>query len=78
MSEINDIEEIPEGNFSISLKFIKKKQRSELSITPKYKDGTYYKGYFCEGINSDIKLITCKDKSIITLVPYVSPSFSNG
>ena len=31
----------------------------------KYKNGTYYKGYFRGGINTDLKLITCKDKIVI-------------
>ena len=44
---------------------IKKYQRSEPNITAKYKDGTYHKGYFCGGSNSDLKLITYKDKKII-------------
>ena len=43
MSEINDIEEIPEGTFPINLKFIKTYQRLEPSIITKYKDGTYQK-----------------------------------
>ena len=39
VSEINDTKEIPEGTFPINLKFIQKYQRSEPSITAKYKDG---------------------------------------
>ena len=31
----------------------------------KYKDGTYHKGYFREGINIDISLITCDDNIVI-------------
>ena len=65
MSEINDIEEIPEGTFPINLKFIKTYQRLEPSIITKYKDGTYQKGSFCGGSNFDLKLITCKDKIVI-------------
>ena len=37
LSEINDFEEISEGNFPINLKLIKKCQRSEPSILAKYK-----------------------------------------
>ena len=62
MSEINDIEEIPEGTFPINLKLIQNHQWSEPSITAKYKDGKYHKGYFRGLSNTDLKLITCKDK----------------
>ena len=62
VSEINDIGEIPEGTFPINLKLIQKCQRAEPSITAKYKDGTYHKGYFRRGSDIDISLITCKDK----------------
>ena len=65
MSEINDTEAIPEGNFPIYLKLIQKYQRSEPSIIAKYEDCTYHKGYFCGGSNIDIKLITCKNKIFI-------------
>ena len=41
-------------------------QWSEPSIKAKYKYGTYHKGYFCGGININIKLITCKDMIVIT------------
>ena len=66
MSEINDIEEIPEGIFSIKLKLIQKYQRLEPSITAKYKDSTYHKGSFRGGSIIDLNLITCKDKINIT------------
>ena len=65
MSEINDIEEIPEGNFTINLKLTPKHQRAEPSIIDKYKDGTYHKGSFCGGSNIDLNLITCKGKIVI-------------
>ena len=54
MSEINDTNEISEATFPINLKLIKKWE--EPSITDKYKDGTYHKGYFCAGSNIDLKL----------------------
>ena len=60
MSEINDIEKLPEGNFPINLKLIAKNQREEPSIIDKYKDGTYHKGYFSGGSSIDIILIRCK------------------
>ena len=63
MSEINDMEEIPEGTFPINLKLIQTYKRLEPIIRDKYKDGTYHKGSFHGGSNSDINLIICKDKS---------------
>ena len=65
MSEIYDIEEIPEGTFPIHLKFIKAYQRLETSLMDKYKDDTYQQGSFRGGINIYLKLITCKDKVFI-------------
>ena len=65
MSEINDIKELSNGTFLISLKLIRKYQREEPSIIDKYKDGTYHKGYFCGGSNIDIEVITCKDSFVI-------------
>ena len=65
MSEINIFKEIPECNFPINLKLIQKYQQLEPSIRAKYKDGTYYKGYFHGGSNSNIILITCKDEIFI-------------
>ena len=65
MSEINDIKELPEVNFPINLKLIKKYQRSEPSIIAKNKNGTYHKGYFRGGMKDDVKLITYKDNIFI-------------
>ena len=65
MSEINDIEELPEGTFPVNLKLIQKYQRLEPIIRAKYKDGTYHKGYFRGGINIELSLITCKDNIVI-------------
>ena len=65
MSGINDIKEIPEGAFPIDIKLTKKYQRVEPSIIAKYKDGKYHKGYFRGLSNTDLKLITCKDKIFI-------------
>ena len=61
MLEINDIEELPEGNFPINLKLIQKYQRLEPIIRYKYKDGTYHKCYFLGGSNIDLS----KDKIAI-------------
>ena len=66
MSEINDIEEIPECNLPINLKLIQNYQQLEPSIKAKYKDDTYHKGSFHGCSNIDIKLITCKDKIVIS------------
>ena len=66
MSEINGIEEISEGNFPISLKLIRKYQQSEPSVIAKDKNGTYHKGSFIGVSNTDLKLIMCKDKIVIT------------
>ena len=65
VSEINDIKELPEGTFLINLKLIQKYQRSEPIIIAKYKNGTYYKGYFCGGRNIDPKLIMCEENIVI-------------
>ena len=65
MSEINDIKEIPDGNFPIKLKLIQKHQREKPSITAKYKSGTYHNGYFYRVSNIDLNLITCKNKIVI-------------
>ena len=66
MSEINDIEELPEGIFPINLKFIQKYHWTEPSIIAKYKYGTYNKDSFHGGSNIDLKLITRKCKIVIT------------
>ena len=66
LSEINDIKEISEDSFSINLQLIQKHQREGYSITDKYKYGTNHKGYFCGGSNIDLKIITCKDRIVIT------------
>ena len=48
MSEINDIEETPEGNFPINLNIIAKYQRTEPSLMAKYEDSMYHKVYILE------------------------------
>ena len=68
MPEINDNEEIPEGNFPINLKLIKEYQRKEPSLMDKYKDGTHHKGYFGSGIIIDINLIMCEDRIFISSI----------
>ena len=58
MSEINDIEELPEGTFPINLKLIQKYQRLEPRTLDKYGNGMYQKGPFRGGSNIYIGLIT--------------------
>ena len=65
VSETNDTKELPEGTFPINFKLTQKYQQTEPSIKFEYKDGTYYKGYFCGGSNIDLNLITCKEKIVI-------------
>ena len=65
MSGINDIEELPEGNFPNNLKLIQRYQRTEPSLMAKYKYGTYHPGSFSGGSNIYINLIKCKDKIAI-------------
>ena len=65
VSEMNDIEELPECTFTITLKLIQKYKRLEPSIIAKYKTGTYHKVSLHRGSNIDLKLITCKDEIFI-------------
>ena len=65
MSEINEIEEVPEGTFPINIKLNKKFQRLEPNTIAKYTTGNYQKGCFIGGSNIDLKLITCGDNIFI-------------
>ena len=65
MSEINDTEELPEGNFHINLKLIDQHKRKESSLMTKYKEGTYHKGSICGGINIYLILIMCEYNIVI-------------
>ena len=65
MPEINNIEEIPEGNFRINLKLIAKHRRTEPSLMDKYKDSIYQKGSVCGVSSIYLNLITCDDKIVI-------------
>ena len=47
LSEINDIKEVLEDTFPINLNLIPEYKWTEPSLMDKYKDGPYYKGYFC-------------------------------
>ena len=46
VSEIDNIKEIPDGNFPINLTLIQRHQRVEPSLMAKYKNFMYHKGYF--------------------------------
>ena len=65
MSKINEIEEIPEGTFLVSLKLIEKYQQTETIPMDKYKDGKYHTGSFCGGNNIYLILITCDYNTVI-------------
>ena len=65
LSEINYIEELPEGTFLINLKLIQKYQRMEPSKRDKNKDGTYRMGSLRGGSNTDLSFITCKNNIVI-------------
>ena len=53
-SEINDIEELPEGTFPVNLKLIQKYQWLEPIILAKYGTGAYQQYSFRGGSNIDI------------------------
>ena len=74
MSEINDIKEIPEGDFPINLTLLKYYKRKKLILMSKYKDGAYHKSSFSGVIDIYLNLITCEDKIVILsiLQSYVS------
>ena len=67
MSEINEIEEVSEGNFPINLKLIYQYQQKYPSLLAKYKEVVYQKGYLNEGSNINLNLITCADNIVISL-----------
>ena len=64
MSELYDIEELPEGAFPLSFKLIDRYQREEPFLTEKINSAEYQKGSFCGGWNT-IELVTYKDKIVI-------------
>ena len=65
MSEINDTEETPAGNFPTDLKLTAQYQRTEPILMAKYKEGTYQKNSFCGRSNIELNLITCEDNIFI-------------
>ena len=65
VSEINDIEELPERSLLNNLILITKYQWLETKIIAKYKNGMYQQGSFRGGSNIDVKLIICKNNILI-------------
>ena len=66
--EINDTEELPEGNFPVNLKLINQYQWKYPSLMAKYNMGTYNKGFLCGGSNMDLILIICVSKVVIPVI----------
>ena len=64
ISELCDIEVLPEGTFPISFNFVYRYHREELFLSEKRKYAEYSKGYFCR-VQSTINLITYKYKIVI-------------
>ena len=67
MSEINDIEELSEGIFTINLKLIRQYQRKNHSLMAKYRKFIYKTGSFRGGSYTHLNLITCNSKVVIPL-----------
>ena len=64
MSEINEIEELPEGNFPINLKLTNQYQLQDPRLMAEY--NIYIKtGYFFGEINININLITYEYNIVI-------------
>ena len=61
VSEINDIEEVPEGIFPVNLKLINQYQCKYPILMAKYHICKYNTCSSCGGINIDLNLITCRD-----------------
>ena len=64
MSEIYDIEEIPDGMSPLSFNLINHYQREDPLLTEKLKCAEYKKGYFCGGRNT-IELVTYEGRILI-------------
>ena len=64
MSEIYDIEELPDGTFTLSFNLIDRNQREEPFLTEKLNCEKYEKCYFRGGLNT-IELVTYEDKIVI-------------
>ena len=58
MLEINNTEDVPEGNLTILLKLIKPHQHKCPIIMAKYKQDVYHTDLFCGGSNIYLNLIT--------------------
>ena len=64
MSEIYNIEELPEGSFPLSFKLIDRYQQEDTILTEKLKCAEYIKGSFRGGQNT-IKIVTFNNKIVI-------------
>ena len=68
MWEIYDIEELPEGTFTISFKIIELHQQEDPVLTEKPKCTEYTKGSF-HGGRDTIELVTYKEKYPFHRIP---------
>ena len=64
MSELYDIDELPEGTFPLSFNIIDRYHWEDPPILEKLNSAEYQKGYFRGGRNT-IKLVTYKNKIVI-------------
>ena len=64
MLELYDIDELPEGTFTLSFNTIDQYQREEPVLLEKLNSAEYQKGSFRGGRNT-IKLVTYKNKILI-------------
>ena len=62
MSEICDIDKLPESIFPINFKIIDRYQWKDPSLMAQLKTGKYKRSYFCAESNNNFNLITCEDK----------------
>ena len=68
MSEINDIEEIPEDVFPIHLTLIDHYEQKQPILMAKYNECIYKTGYICEVSNINLILIVCRDNIVTALI----------
>ena len=64
MLELYDINELPDGTFTLSFNIIDRYQREDPFIKENNNSEEYQKGSFCGGWNN-IKLVTYKNKIVI-------------
>ena len=61
MSELFEINELPEGEFPMILNIIDQYQQKDPCLTDKLKCDKYKGGYFCGVRNTNFNLIPCKE-----------------